>query len=729
MGPRTHHVFEGEKVVSIDKPLVLSIVASGATSIVTQVVLLREFLSAFGGNELVLGIVLANWMILTGIGSFLGKNSAKAGPGIPLIVVFLLLIAVLPPSTLLLLRALRNVIFPVGGMIGISGILYGSFVLLIPYCLVSGFLFSLFAFTISELYRANLITRVYTYEAIGSIVGGLVFNLTLVFLLKSFQNLLVVMLFDCVVAFLLSLRYCRTGMTYTVAVLSLGAVGIGVTSNLDDITKSFLFKDQSVLYYKDTPYGNLTVTSQGEQKNFYEDNVLLFSTHDITQNEEAVHYAMVQHPDPHRVLLISGGISGMTQEILKYAVDRIDYVEINPWIIDIGKSYAPSLANEKIKVINEDGRLFVKTTRDRYDVVLINVPEPNTAQLNRFYTVEFFQELLPRLNDGAVISLSLVSSADYVSSEARTVRSILYNSLATVFRNILIVPGMRDYFVASNRDLSIGIARLIDQKNIQTSYVNRNYIDDELLSQRSDYIRNGIDRSTEVNHDFAPVSYYRQNLIWLSQFSFNYWIIVGGVVILLVVFLARLNAVTFGIFVGGFAASSIEVVLLISFQILYGYVYQITGLLITIFMGGLAFGSLQRDRLIPRASMKAYASLLMGIALFALVLPTLLTGLQSSTPSYVVVHALFFLLTFVFATLIGAQFSVASSLQKGRVDSVASELYGVDMIGSAIGALMVAACLIPMLGIVNVCFVIAALSFTGGLSSFVQRGFHDEGSR
>ena len=55
----------------------LSSVALGLTSLVTQVILLREFLSIFFGNELVIGILLANWMLLTAIGSFAGKRLAQ----------------------------------------------------------------------------------------------------------------------------------------------------------------------------------------------------------------------------------------------------------------------------------------------------------------------------------------------------------------------------------------------------------------------------------------------------------------------------------------------------------------------------------------------------------------------------------------------------------------------------------------------------------------------------
>ena len=99
---------------------------------------------------------------------------------------------------------------------------------------------------------------------------------------------------------------------------------------------------------------------------------------------------MAQRPDARKVLLVSGGISGTAREILKYHVSRVDYVELDPLILELGRKYLPdNLADRRIRVINTDGRLFIKQTGEKYDVAIMDVPAPSTAQLNRFYTVEF----------------------------------------------------------------------------------------------------------------------------------------------------------------------------------------------------------------------------------------------------------------------------------------------------------------------------------------------------
>ena len=55
-------------------PVLLSVGALGVSCVMTQLALMRELLGAFSGNELVLGVVLGNWLLLMGIGAWLGRT-------------------------------------------------------------------------------------------------------------------------------------------------------------------------------------------------------------------------------------------------------------------------------------------------------------------------------------------------------------------------------------------------------------------------------------------------------------------------------------------------------------------------------------------------------------------------------------------------------------------------------------------------------------------------------
>ncbi len=111
----------------------------GVSALLAQLTLLRELLAAFSGSELVFGVVLGNWMLLTGIGSALGRRVARLKSPLAALVAVQVLLAVLPIGDVFLLRTLRNVIFVRGVEIGLTDTVVSCFVILAPYCLAVGY--------------------------------------------------------------------------------------------------------------------------------------------------------------------------------------------------------------------------------------------------------------------------------------------------------------------------------------------------------------------------------------------------------------------------------------------------------------------------------------------------------------------------------------------------------------------------------------------------------------
>ncbi len=699
---------------------VLPIISLGFSAILAQIVLLREFLLLFNGNELICGLILANWMILTGTGAYFGKLKKNSGYSKNFIFFALILLGLIPPVTVFLLNNLKNIVFVPGIEIGLFQILYSSLIILIPFCMLSGFLFTYLAAKLSDDFKVNLIEKAYAYECIGSIIGGGLFSFLLVYFFSTFRILGILLFINVIIALSLALRSKLTIDKAVILIISLSFCITAFATDLDSFSKSALFKNQELIFLKDTPYGNLAITKTGDQKNFYENNVLLFTTDNMAENEEAVHYAMIQHPNPENVLLISGGISGITDEILKYDVLKIDYVEINPWIFRLGETYTESLKDERINTIDRDARLFLKKTSGKYDVVLINLPEPSTAQLNRYYTIEFFRELKKRLDKKAVISLSLPSTLNYISKEAARVNSVIYATLKKAFKDVIIIPGERNYFIASNSKLNINIVKLIDEKGIDNIYVNRYYMDDALLKQRSDYILSNLVQDIDINKDFRPVSYFNQLIYWISQFKIDLRILLIVCVIIftgLIILITRLNHVNLGMFIAGYTAASVEVILIVAFQIIYGYVYHTLGIIVTIFMAGLSLGALTRRKLFPRPAVNHYILLQFALGIFTVILPFIILFANKLSVFTELVHIIFLLLTMIVSYIVGLVFSMATLLQKEGISSISAKVYSIDLVGSALGALIISVLLIPLTGIIYACLIMAVLNFLAAFFS------------
>ncbi|GAG88163.1 unnamed protein product, partial [marine sediment metagenome] len=140
---------------------------------------------------------------------------------------------------------------------------------------------------------------------------------------------------------------------------------------------------QNVLHYQNSIYGNVVVTTREEQFTFFSDGVPIITTPipDITFVEEFVHLPMLYHPAPMEVLIISGGAGGIINEVLKHPVERIDYVELDPLILEVVKRYSTpltdmELSSSRVDIHHQDGRYFISQTINRYDLILIGLSNP-----------------------------------------------------------------------------------------------------------------------------------------------------------------------------------------------------------------------------------------------------------------------------------------------------------------------------------------------------------------
>lgn len=697
--------------------LFIAITILGISSIITQVIVIREFLSVFYGNELIFGIILANWLLLTGIGAYLGKYFEKGG--ISWLIICQTIIAFLPFFHIAVIRNLRNFIFLLGELVGIAQIFLSSFFILLPYCLISGFLLTLACCVFSFKKDFASIGKVYFIDNFGGIIGGILFSFVLIYFLNPFQMAFFLMVVNLLAALLLSIFVNKKyfiGLILFLMILSF----VGFFSfDLNKITREQQYRNQELLFQKDTPYGNLVVTKTADQLNFYENGLTLFTTENTISNEETVHYAMVQIREPKKVLLIAGGVSGTINEILKYNVSRVDYVELDPLIIKLGKEYTRNLDSDKIKVINIDGRLFIKEVKDKYDVVIIDLPDPSTAQINRFYTIEFFKEVERVLNKDGIISLSLSGSENYLNVEAKKLNSILYNSLKSYFKNVVIIPGDKNFFIASDGELSYDIVELIEIKGIKTKYANEFYLRGKLTNDRINYLKNSLIEKTKPNKDFSPITYYYHLLYWMRQFRFNSSLFFIVLFFLIILYLIKIKPIPFVIFTSGFAGASLEVIILIGFQILYGYAYRQISIIITSFMVGLAMGSYYMNKQLEKMGKKELVNLQFSIVFYSILLPLILFLLSKINNNFLILissQLLIPLFTIIIAALVGMEFPLASKLFfKGKIGETAGKLYNADLVGACIGALLVSALLIPILGIFKVCFLVGLLNLVSGV--------------
>ena len=713
----------------------LMLFALGFLSIGTQIYLVREFLNVFNGNELIFGIVLAFWMLLTGTGAFIGRFSHRLQSQTGFVIILAIIAGVLPVLMLTGLSLVKFLMDPLGSMASLWTIIVAASVLQVPFCLISGFLFSF----LSVMNRDRGLAGAYAWESLGSMASGALINLVFLWVFSSFLSLLI--LTGCYFIFLLIFIWFVKGR-------ALFYFGICVTAavfasfywiNPGSVSEEMLYRDQHVISNMGTPYGQVVITQNQEQFNFYENGLLLFSSGNEISNEENVHYAMVQHVQPWHVLLISGGYSGTLEEILKYDPVLIDYVEMNPALIRIASGFTKQLNHAAIQVHETDARKFIRKTTSSYDVVLVNLPAPSTLQLNRFYTVEFLHWMKQKMNPGGIIAYSLPTGSDYISDVASQMNTTLYQTLKQRFNHVLVIPATRNYFLASDSALNIDIPGLIDTRGIATVYVNRYYLDIRQLRERSMNLTSNMNfnirpgstnawpgstnsrqvlpslRGSEIltgwiNRDFYPVALFYQHVWWLGYFSFNPLAIMIVFLVILLIILGSLNANSAGLFTGGFTLASSEIILIFALQVIYGYVFQAIGVVIMVYMIGLAAGAGFGRVNFHRKHTISYFLLQISLAVYSVVLPWLIIWLSGAFFNDIIVQVTLAFFAFVGAFIVGMEYRVSSVMTKLSPGKTVANNYAADLFGSAMGALVVTVLLLPLAGIIYTGIFLAGLN-------------------
>jgi len=318
------------------------------------------------------------------------------------------------------------------------------------------------------------------------------------------------------------------------------------------------------------------------------------------------------------------------------------------------------------------------------------------------------------LTNNAVVSISLSSASNYLGKESRKVSSSVFSTLQLVFENVIVIPGGHNFFIASDGHLSHSIVEQIELRRIKTNYVNRSYLDDKRIEHESKLMEDVLSGYITINTDFKPVVYLYQLQYWMSHFDLNYFILISLILFPILYSSFKLNFINYGVFVTGFSASSIEVILIIAFQIIYGYTYQMMGIIITFFMAGLLIGSIF---LINKISIviRTYSIIQYLIGIYAICLALVLYFIRSSLMGNFMITMIFIVLITVIGILTGLQFALASRLRTTSISRIASSTYASDLLGAAVGAILVAAFFIPYFGIIKVSLIVAILNFITGL--------------
>lgn len=253
----------------------------------------------------------------------------------------------------------------------------------------------------------DLVSNVFAFDYIGALLASILFPLVLIPNLGIVKTPLFFGLINISIAIFLCF-YLKKELSkpFSLKIQSAGAfILLIVLFVFSDKILSFSEEKlygENVVYTKSSPYQRIVLTRNSREFRLYLNNNLQFSSVDEYRYHEAlVHPAMSMARNIGHILILGGGDGFAVCEVLKYKdVKDITLVDLDGEMTGFFKDNETmrqlnqsSLSSSKLKIINKDAYIWVKESKKKYDVIIIDFPDPSNYSLGKLYSLQFYREL------------------------------------------------------------------------------------------------------------------------------------------------------------------------------------------------------------------------------------------------------------------------------------------------------------------------------------------------
>jgi spermidine synthase len=179
--------------------------------------------------------------------------------------------------------------------------------------------------------------------------------------------------------------------------------------------------DGKILFATTTPYQRIVLSESKMGYQLHLNAHMQFSSFDEYRYHEALtHPAMLATKERKNVLILGGGDGLAMREVLRYPeVESVTLVDIDPEMtrlcstLDVlTKLNHHAYDDSRVTVVNQDALIWLFETveqEQKFDVVLIDFPDPHSFALGKLYTTRFYRLLAQRLTPDAAIAIQATS--------------------------------------------------------------------------------------------------------------------------------------------------------------------------------------------------------------------------------------------------------------------------------------------------------------------------------
>ncbi len=459
--------------------LIISVFIAGLCSIIYEL-LISTASSYFLGNTVKqFSITIGLYMAAMGLGSYLSRmvkhDLLSKFIGIEILLGFLGGISI--PS-LYFIYAYTDIYYP-----------YMIFLILAIGILI-GMEIPFLTRLMEKYYTLNVnISNVLSVDYVGALIATLLFPFILLPFFGTFKSSLFFGIINMGIGYLnlwcFSNEFNPQKKKYFLTIstiICLFLVGTLLTSRLLMHTWSNSLYEDRIIFTRQTTYQKIVITKNKDDIRLFIDGNLQFSSIDeYRYHESLVHIPMGLAPAKNTVLLLGGGDGLAARELLKYPeIKKIIIVDIDPEITKISREInyiknlnTGSLNDKRVEIINDDAMTFLENSKNLYDIIISDLPDPNNHSLARLYSLEFYKLIKSRLARAGIFVTQATSP--FFSNNAFW---CIYNTIDKLnFKHIkpyhAYVPSFGDWgFIIASR------VKLNDDIKIN---VKTRYLDNEII--------------------------------------------------------------------------------------------------------------------------------------------------------------------------------------------------------------------------------------------------------
>ncbi|MBQ2802547.1 MAG: polyamine aminopropyltransferase [Lachnospiraceae bacterium] len=360
------------------------------------------------------------------------------------------------------------------------------------------------------------ISSIFSFDYIGGLLGSIAFPLLLLPQLGYFATSFLVGSMNLIADMLIVYKYAERikNVFYykVITAILFGGMVIGMlfSENISNYIEGGLYRDKVILS-EHTKYQHIVMTKHRDDlRLFIDGNIQFCSTDEYRYHEALVHIPMSKAQSKERVLVLGGGDGMAVRELLKYEGTEITLVDLDEEMIQICSENPnittlneDSLKSDRLTIVIQDAYKFLENNEEPYDVIIVDLPDPNNESLNKLYTNVFYRLCHNALTEDGIMTVQ--STSPYYATEAFwCVNETLKSEGFYVKPYHLQVPAFGDwgFNMASKKELDDTFHITVDTK----------YLDNNNVLSLFSFGKDEIASNIEINSLSKPkmIQYYME---------------------------------------------------------------------------------------------------------------------------------------------------------------------------------------------------------------------------